>query len=104
MSGFIDKIMGLFGGSGKQPVPEEKKQMIGDLAVFATPMRDGNQFRVAGRIEKVDGERTLVRRFIRADVFASETDALDTSFRKARQIIDQHGVTLFGDGADDRMV
>ena len=34
----------------------------------------------------------------------SENDAVETTFRKAKQIIDQHGVGLFGDGAAERQV
>ena len=52
-------------------------------------MREGNQFRVAGRIEKTVDGQVLVRRFIRADIFSSETDVMSTSFRKGKQIIDQ---------------
>ena len=104
MSGFMSKLLGLFSSAPAPQAAIEKKQMIGDLAVVATPMREGAQFRVSGRIEKdVEGE-LLVRRFIRADLFSSESDALDTTFRKARQIIDQQGEGLFADGAKDRMV
>lgn len=79
-------------------------QRIGDYAVFATPQKEGAQFRLAGRIEhEVNGE-TLVRRFVRADLFSSETDTVDTTFRKAKQIIVQNGPTLFGDGAKERQV
>ncbi len=104
MAGFIEKLMGMFSSDSKPQAVAEKTQTIGDCTVFATPMREGSQFRVAGRIEKtVDGE-VMVRRFIRADLFSSEEDVLTTTFRKAKQIIDQSGVTLFGDGAKDRQV
>ena len=51
----------------------------------------------------MNGE-TLVRNFIRADVFTSVDDAVETTFRKAHQIIDQHGPALFGDGEKIRQV
>lgn len=46
----------------------------------------------------------LVRNFIRADVFSSVDDAVETTFRKAQQIIDQHGPSLFADGDPNRQV
>jgi hypothetical protein len=105
MSGFFSKIFGAFtGGSRETPAKAEQMQMIGDYRVFATPMRDGAQYRLAGRIEVQKGEELLVRRFIRADLFASEDDAVEVTFRKAKQIIDQHGASLFGDGVADRTV
>ena len=70
--------------------------------IFATPLREGNQLRLAGRIEKEVGGEVLVRNFIRADVFTSMDEAVDCTFRKARQIIDQNGPSLFADGEKSR--
>lgn len=86
-------------GGGK-----ERMERIGEYAVYATPMKEGAQWRLAGRIENETAEGALVRRFIRADLFSSQDDAVETTFRKAKQIIDQHGPALFGDGAADRPV
>ena len=46
----------------------------------------------------------MARTFIRADLFASRDDTVAATFRKARQIADQHGASLFGDGVDSRPV
>ncbi len=78
--------------------------MHGDCTIRATPMREGAQYRIAGTIEKTVDGAVLKRTFIRADVFASEQDVLDATFRKARQIIDQNGASLFSDGAASRQV
>ena len=48
-----------------------------------------------------DGE-LLVRHFIRADVFTSMDEALDCTFRKPRQSIDQNGPSLFDDWEKSR--
>lgn len=104
MAGFFSKLFGSFGGSSQAAEPEAKSQQVGDMTVFATPVREGNQFRVSGRIEKTVDGKLMVRRFIRADIFSSEADVIETSFRKGKQIIDQHGASLFGDGEADRMV
>ncbi len=103
MAGFFSKFLDMFSSNGNN-VAVDKRQVIGDCTVFATPMREGSQFRLAGRIEKqVDGD-TLTRRFIRADVFSSEDDAVEVTFRKARQIIEQNGAGLFDDGVKERQV
>ena len=79
-------------------------QKIGDHTVYATPRKEGGQYRLAGRIElEADGTK-MVRNFVRADLFSSETDTVETTFRKAKQIIDQHGPGLFNDGAAERQV
>ena len=108
MAGFLSKLFG-FGGGGESTGGagaggKERMERIGEYAVYATPMKEGGQWRLAGRIENEAPEGLMVRRFIRADLFSSQDDAIDTTFRKAKQIIDQHGVTLFGDGAADRTV
>ena len=46
----------------------------------------------------------LVRSFIRADLFSSREDTVAATFRKARQIADQNGASLFSDGAESRQV
>jgi hypothetical protein len=99
MASFLSKLLGLFAGSGSGPQSAvEETQTYADCTIYATPMREGAQLRLAGRIEKqVDGQ-VLVRTFIRADVFTDKNDAIDCTFRKARQIIDQNGPSLFSDG------
>jgi hypothetical protein len=108
MAGFLSKLFGSFsGGSGGgegSGSAREHMQKIGEYTVFATPRREGSQFRLAGRIEHETDTGKLVRTFVRADLFASETDTVETTFRKAKQIIEQHGQTLFGDGASERQV
>jgi hypothetical protein len=100
---FFSKIASIFGGgpSGAEAkgVAKEHMREIAGLRVFATPMREGAQFRIAGRIEKDQDGVTMTRDFIRADLFSTEDDAVDVTFRKAEQIISQSGRTLFSDGA-----
>lgn len=98
----------MFGFGGGEPAGsgggKERMERIGEYAVYATPMKEGGQWRLAGRIESESANGPLVRRFIRADLFSSQDDAIETTFRKAKQIIDQHGPSLFGDGEADRTV
>ena len=102
MAGFFSKLFG--GSSAGSTSAKEHMQKIGEYTVYATPRKEGAQYRLAGRIEHEVGGQKMVRTFVRADLFASEDDTVETTFRKAKQIIDQNGPTLFGDGAAERQV
>src|SRR5262245_37181812 len=114
MASIISNILSIFTGGGAATTSAEKAaggstvsaepQEYGGCTIRATPQREGNQFRLMGRIEKEVGGETLVRNFIRADVFTSSDDAIESTFRKAQQIIDQNGSSLFGDGEKVRQV
>ncbi|WP_137131908.1 HlyU family transcriptional regulator [Rhizobium sp. FY34] len=104
MASIFSKFLSIFSGTGS-PAPQapaaEPQQHEGCM-IFAEPIREGSQYRLAGRIEKdVDGQK-LVRSFVRADMFTSMDDALECTFRKARQIIDQNGASLFSDKVEQR--
>ena len=107
MTSFFSKLFGRSdntetkgGEGGNAP----KAETYGECLIKATPMREGSQFRLAGSIEKMVGGETAVRTFIRADLFTSEQDAIDATLRKAHQIIDQNGPSLFSDGTAPRAV
>ena len=105
MAGFLSRLFGLGGGKDAAPAGgKQHMQRIGEYVVYAAPIKEGGQWRLAGRIESDAAEGVMVRKFIRADLFSSEDDAVETTFRKAKQIIDQHGAGLFGDGAAERQV
>lgn len=104
MASFFSKLFGLSGKPDTPAATPEEKEIYNDLILIATPMAEGSQFRLAGRIEKHDGDVVLVRTFIRADLFSSRDDTVAAAFRKARQIADQHGASLFSDGEQTRSV
>ncbi|MDE1992973.1 MAG: transcriptional activator HlyU [Rhizobiaceae bacterium] len=113
MASILSNILSIFTGGGASTTSAEKSsgssvtaepQEHGGCTIYATPQREGNQYRLMGRIEKQVNGETLVRNFIRADVFTSSDDALESTFRKAQQIIDQNGPSLFGDGEKVRQV
>lgn len=107
MAGFFSKLMGAFSGSGGEANAgggNEQIQKIGEYTVYATPRKEGAQYRLAGRIEHEANGEKLTRTFVRADLFSSETDTVETTFRKAKQIIEQHGQGLFADGEKHRQV
>ncbi|HEX2147231.1 MAG TPA: HlyU family transcriptional regulator [Pseudorhizobium sp.] len=105
MASIISNLLSLFSSGSKPtgtPAPAAEPQAHGDCLIHASPMREGSQFRLAGRIEKEIGGEVLVRHFVRADVFTSLEDAVECTFRKGRQIIDQNGPSLFSDGEKSR--
>ncbi|TCL67212.1 HlyU family transcriptional regulator [Rhizobium sp. BK251] len=108
MASILSSLLSLFSGGGASSEKAEpagaEPQVHAGCTIYATPQREGGQFRLAGRIEKqIDGD-VLVRNFIRADIFSSSDDAVECTFRKAQQIIDQHGTSLFSDGEKTRQV
>lgn len=103
MASFFSKLFGRGDAAAPAKVAEET-EAYNDLLLVAAPIQEGGQYRLAGRIEKRDGDQVLIRSFIRADVFASRDDTVASTFRKARQIADQHGTSLFNDGIDSRQV
>lgn len=104
----LSNIISLFSGAPAQekaePAPSAEPQAHGDCTIYPQPMREESQYRLAGRIEKQVNGETLVRTFVRADVFTTADDAVEFTLRKARQIIDQNGPSLFSDGAKTRQV
>ncbi|MDQ0320382.1 hypothetical protein QO002_002520 [Pararhizobium capsulatum DSM 1112] len=106
MASFFAKLFGISSASTEKATSggAAKTETYADCLIKAAPMREGSQFRLAGSIEKtIDGE-IRVRSFIRADLFTSEQDAIDATLRKAHQIIDQNGPSLFSDDAASRPV
>jgi hypothetical protein len=110
MASIFSSIFSMFSGGGaKQPgaAPSavvSDPQPYADCTIYAAPQKEGGQYRLAGRIEKIVGDEVLVRNFIRADMFSSTDDAIECTVRKAQQIIDQNGPSLFSDGAKIRQV
>lgn len=105
MASFLSNILSMFtrgGNSAEAPVSAAEPVEHAGCIIHPAPIREGSQFRLAGRIEKdVDGE-ILERTFVRADVFTSMDDAVEYTIKKAQQIIDQNGPSLFSDGVKSR--
>jgi hypothetical protein len=85
----------LFGGGGAAAAKPEPEVYQG-FSITPAPIREGSRFRVSARIEKQVGGALKSHTLIRADVFESETEAVQASAGKARQMIDEQGERLFG--------
>ena len=101
MASFVSRLLkGLSGGSSAGDGPAERGEAVAykELVIHPAPEREGNQWRIAGVIVKQTGNVEMERAFTRADTVATREEAETLSVRKARQIIDERGAALFGDG------
>lgn len=101
MASFVTRLLkGLSGGSSTGDGPAERGEAVvyKELVIHPAPVREGNQWRVAGVIVKQSGNVEMERTFTRADTVATREEAEALSVRKAQQIIDERGAALFGDG------
>ena len=94
---FLKRLFGIGGGG---PASDEAvaggEQDYKGFLIRAAPFKADGQYQTCAILTKeIDGE-TKEHRLIRADRFASPDDAVDVSFRKARQMIDEQGDRLFG--------
>ena len=84
----------LFGGGAKSDDAATATEYKG-FQITPTPMAEGNSWRLCAQIAcEVEGARRE-REIIRADTFTDRADAVDASVAKARQVIDEQGLTLF---------
>lgn len=97
MAGILDSIRNLFGGGGGASAPQaaNEPETYKDCRIYAEPMAEGGQWRLAGRIVKGDGEGAKEHHFVRADIFSNRDEVEAATMRKARQIIDEQGDGLF---------
>lgn len=99
------KISSLFGGlfgrkeaPGESPAAEAASEYKG-YAIRPAPRRQGSNWLLAGTIAKAFPEGTKEHHFVRADTFASRDEAAAFAVTKAKQIIDEQGDRIFGEGA-----
>ncbi|MEL6169291.1 MAG: HlyU family transcriptional regulator [Pseudomonadota bacterium] len=82
----------LFGGGSQEPDPPESYE---GFTITPEPIKDGNHFRIAARIEKEVAGQLKSHHLIRADTLESHEAAKAASLGKARQVIDEQGERLF---------
>ncbi|KQS74374.1 transcriptional activator HlyU [Rhizobium sp. Leaf384] len=104
MASFFSRLFGRASSDTPSEAASGSTETYGDCRIRATPMKEGSQFRLSGVIEKDMGGQILSRSFIRADMFSSADEASSAALRKAHQIIDENGPSLFSDGAASRSV
>lgn len=83
----------LFGGGGAETAAATEDYE--GYRITATPIAEGNTFRVSATIEKDVGGETKTHKLIRADTVQGLEVAQAACFRKARQVIDEQGDRIF---------
>lgn len=84
-------------GGGSKPDPVTATEDYAGFEIQATPIREAEGWRVAGRVVwRRDGD-VLQHEFVRADSFPVADNATAMSLDKGRQLIDERGDTLFHD-------
>lgn len=82
--------------SGDSDVSEPSAEFEHDgYQISVTPQKEGGQYRLCAVISKeLEGELKN-HRLIRADLFTSESDCVDATVRKAKQVIKEQGDGIF---------
>ncbi|WP_087022539.1 HlyU family transcriptional regulator [Thaumasiovibrio subtropicus] len=92
--GFLSK---LFGKSS--PVEEAKPAVeaveYNGFQIYPQAIKEGGQYRIAGRICKVIDGEVKTHTFIRSDLLGSEQDANEFMLKKAQMFVDQTGDKMF---------
>ncbi len=86
----------LFGADDTAPTVAARETYRG-YELLAVPQKDANGWRVAGQIRASGDGEERIREFVRADVYPGHDDAAAVTLRKARQIVDEQGESLFRD-------
>jgi hypothetical protein len=90
----LGKLFKSFLGGGTPASPSVTPVDYKGFSIEAAPIDEDGKFRTAGYISgEIDGEVRRVR-FIRADQSSSMQSAVEHSFTKGRQIIDEQGARL----------
>ncbi len=97
MAGILDSIRTLFGGKSASNPPQAANEpdVYKDFLIYAEPIAEGSQWRLAGRIVKGEGEAVREHKLVRADVFSNRDEVEAATLRKARLVIDEQGDALF---------
>ncbi len=93
----LSRLMGPGGGEASGGARAEAVEYRG-YTIRPTCRRDGGQWLTVGVIAKQVGDELKEEQFIRADKYASKEDAEACALNKGRQIIDEQGDRLFGEG------
>ncbi|WP_196161057.1 HlyU family transcriptional regulator [Reinekea sp. G2M2-21] len=90
----------MFGWFKKKPAKaaELEWEEYRGFRIAATPIPEGSQYRVSGRIEKDDADQTRSHTFVRADLVGDLDEAKGFCLMKAKLMVDQLGDSLFTEG------
>jgi hypothetical protein len=101
MAGFLKRLFGAPANENSPP-SGDPDEVYKDVELFAQPVKEGGQWRVAGALRKQVGDQKVERKFVRADLLPDEDSAKTAALGKAKLIVDQNGDSLWS--GEDRMV
>ena len=86
----------LFGKKEPSETPDDKNVVsYKDFTITPSPIKEGTSFRISAKIHReVDGEMKE-HLLIRADTTGNVDEAIETSLRKSKQVIDEQGLGIF---------
>lgn len=90
---FLKRLFGRSGGASGSFAPETRE--FNGHVIYAEPVKDNGQWRLAGRITKDEDGTMKEHKFVRADLFSDRSDAVNFAFQKGELIISQMGKSLF---------
>ena len=93
-------LRALLSGRPEGPAEMAERERYKGLELQARPIREGELWRVAGRICRPDEPDGPRHDFIRVDTMASHDEAVRMSLIKARLIVDERGDGVFADESD----
>ncbi len=94
---FLKRLFGMSGNSSgdTEGKPAGTALDYNGFKILATPYKADGQFQTCGVVTKeIDGV-VKEHRFVRADRFASQTEAADMALKKGQQIVNEQGDRLF---------
>jgi hypothetical protein len=90
---FFKKLFG--GGAAAETPSASKSEEYKGFTIAAAPYKQEGQWQLAGVISKEIDGAMKEHKFVRADRFTDRDEAVTIALSKARQIIDEQGVSLF---------
>ena len=91
---FLKRLFGLGDAGNGAAAPEPSIEHNG-FTIRATPFEENGQWLTCGVVSKEIDGAVKEHRFIRADRFPGRDGAVEHSFVKGRQIVDQQGERVF---------
>ncbi|PWI32353.1 transcriptional regulator [Vibrio albus] len=85
----------LFGSKSSEQTTEVEPVEYKGFLIYQEAVKEGGQYRIAGRITKEKDGEIKSHRFIRSDLVTSEQDANELMLNKAKMFIDQMGDSIF---------
>jgi hypothetical protein len=90
---FFRKLFGLGEAKVREPEPAPSQEHKG-FTILATPFQAQGRWQLCGILQLESEGEIKEHKFIRADAFGSEEEAIEMTFFKGRQIIDQQGEAI----------